>query len=41
VLAVLMRGFDLDLLPGTKVWPLQGITLRPTNALPMRLRKCP
>ncbi|PSO21489.1 cytochrome P450 [Bradyrhizobium sp. MOS003] len=41
VLAVLMRRFDLDLLPGTKVWPLQGITLRPTHALPMRLRKCP
>lgn len=36
-----VRRFDLDLLPGTKVWPLQGITLWPTNALPMRLRKCP
>jgi cytochrome P450 len=37
VLSVLMRRFDLDLLPGTEVWPLQRITLRPANGLPMRL----
>lgn len=36
-LAVLMRRFDLELLPGTKIWPLQRITLRPANRLPMRL----
>jgi cytochrome P450 len=36
-LAVLMRRFDLELLPGTKIWPLQQITLRPANGLPMRL----
>jgi len=39
VLAVLTRRFDLDLLPGTRVWPLQRITLRPANAMPMRLHE--
>lgn len=36
-LAVLMQRFDLEMLPGTEVWPSQRITLRPANGLPMRL----
>jgi cytochrome P450 len=39
VLSVLIRRFDLELLPGIKVWPLQRITLRPANGLPMRIRE--
>ncbi len=37
VLAALTRHFDMELLPGAKVWPLQKITLRPANGLPMRV----
>jgi cytochrome P450 len=37
-LAVLTRRFNLELLPGAEVWPVQRITLRPANGLPMRLR---
>ena len=37
VLAVLTRHFQMRLLPHTEVWPLQRITLRPANGLPMRL----
>lgn len=37
VLAALVRGFDMELLPEAKVWPLQRITLRPANGLPMRI----
>ena len=36
ILAVLMHHFDLDLLPGAEVWPIQRVTLRPST-LPMRL----
>lgn len=36
VLAVLMSQFDLKLLPDARVWPIQRVTLRPSE-LPMRL----
>lgn len=37
VLAMLARHFDMQLLSGTPVWPLQKITLRPAHGLPMRI----
>jgi cytochrome P450 len=37
VLAVLMRNFDMRLSPAADVWPLQRITLRPANGLPMEI----
>ena len=37
VLATLVHRFDMRLIPGAKVWPLQTITLRPSNGLPMRV----
>jgi cytochrome P450 len=37
ILAVLTRHFDLQLAPHADVWPLQRITLRPANGLPMHL----
>lgn len=37
VLATLVHRFDMQLIPGAKVWPLQKITLRPSNGLPMRV----
>ena len=37
VLAVLTRYFDLRLSPEADVWPLQRITLRPANGLPMKI----
>ena len=37
VLARLVQRFDMRLAPGAKVWPLQRITLRPANGLPMRI----
>lgn len=37
VLAAITRQFDMELLPDAKVWPLQKITLRPANGLPMRV----
>jgi cytochrome P450 len=39
VLAVLTRNFDLRLSPQADVWPLQRITLRPANGLPMQIGK--
>jgi len=43
VLAVLTIHFDLQLVQRAEVWPLQRITLRPANGLPMKLfaRKVP
>jgi cytochrome P450 len=38
VLALLTDRFEIDLVPGAEVWPLQRITLRPANGLPMRIR---
>jgi cytochrome P450 len=37
VLAKLVQRFDMRLAPGAVVWPLQKITLRPANGLPMRI----
>jgi len=37
VLARLVQRFDMELVPGAKVWPLQRITLRPAYGLPMRI----
>ena len=39
VLAVLTCHFDMRLSPGADVWPLQRITLRPANGLPMEIRE--
>lgn len=38
VLATVVRQFDFELLPGARVWPLQRVTLRPANGLPMYVR---
>lgn len=35
VLAAILKNFDLQLAPGHKVWPLQRVTLRPAQGLPM------
>jgi cytochrome P450 len=40
-LAFLTRHFDMQLLPNVDVWPLQRITLRPANGLPMEVRQRP
>jgi cytochrome P450 len=37
VLAALTRHFDMELSGDAKVWPLQKITLRPADGLPMRV----
>ena len=37
VLAVLMSRFDLAMAPGAKAWPVQRVTLRPAEGLPMQL----
>ena len=37
VLAALVQRFDMQLLPDAVVWPIQKITLRPANGLPMRI----
>jgi cytochrome P450 len=39
VLAALVQRFDMELSPDAKVWPLQKITLRPANGLPMRVSR--
>jgi cytochrome P450 len=38
-LAILMRDFSLDIAPGHVVWPVQRVTLRPRNGLPMVIRR--
>jgi cytochrome P450 len=37
--AVIVREFDFDLAPGHAVWPLHRITLRPSQGLPMIVRR--
>lgn len=37
VLAALVQRFDMALAPGAQVWPLQKITLRPGNGLPIQV----
>jgi cytochrome P450 len=41
VLATLMRNFNLELMPGHAVWPVQKVTLRPKDGLPMIVRRRP
>ena len=36
ILATLFHRFEMQLLPDASVWPVQKITLRPVNGLPMR-----
>jgi cytochrome P450 len=36
-LAVLTHGFEIDLVPGAEVWPLQQVTLRPSPGVPLRV----
>ena len=38
VIAILLKNFDLALKPGHQVWPLQRMTLRPSDGLPMLVR---
>jgi cytochrome P450 len=40
VLAALVQRFDMTLAPGAQVWPMQKITLRPADGLPMQVRRC-
>jgi cytochrome P450 len=37
VLATIVKNFRLTLAPGTAVWPLLRVTLRPDNGLPMMI----
>ena len=37
VLATLVRHLRMELLPGHPIWPLQRVSLRPRNGLPMRI----
>jgi cytochrome P450 len=37
VLATLVRQFDFELPRGVKIWPVQRVTLRPANGLPMHV----
>lgn len=39
VLAVLTLNFEMRLSAGADVWPLQRLTLRPANGLPMQIRE--
>jgi cytochrome P450 len=39
VLSAIMRDFRIALVPGTTVWPLQRLTLRPRGGLPMLLTR--
>ena len=39
VLAVLISSFDMRLSPEANVWPVQRITLRPANGLPMKISR--
>jgi hypothetical protein len=36
-MAAIMHSFRLQVAPGSAVWPLQRITLRPRGGLPMRI----
>ncbi len=35
ILAAIMKNFDVQLAPGTAVWPQLGVTLRPAGGLPL------
>jgi cytochrome P450 len=39
VIAMLMRHFTLQLLPGHQAWPVQKVTLRPRDGLPMIVQR--
>jgi cytochrome P450 len=36
-LAVLMKRYRFDALPGTKIWPVQKLTTQPQDGMPMRV----
>jgi cytochrome P450 len=36
-LAVLMKRYRFDMLPGTEVWPVQKLTTQPRDGMPMRV----
>ena len=36
--ATILANFELELVPGERVWPTLRVTLRPAGGLPMRLR---
>jgi cytochrome P450 len=38
ILATIIKNFDVELAPGTDVWPLLGVTLRPAGGLPLIVR---
>jgi cytochrome P450 len=39
VLANIVKNFRLELAPGSSVWPLLRVTLRPDNGMPMVIRQ--
>jgi cytochrome P450 len=39
VVAAIMRNFTLELAPGYNAWPMQKVTLRPKDGLPMIVRR--
>jgi cytochrome P450 len=39
ILATIMKNFDVALAPGSTVWPLLRVTLRPAGGLPMTIRR--
>jgi cytochrome P450 len=41
IIATLMKNFQLDLVPGTRVWPVHRVTVRPENGLPMIVSRRP
>jgi cytochrome P450 len=38
ILATIVKNFDIALAPGSKVWPLLRVTLRPAGGLPLTIR---
>ena len=39
VVAAIMRNFTLEMAPGYNAWPMQKVTLRPKDGLPMIVRR--
>ena len=38
-LAVLMKSYRFDVVPGTKVWPVQKLTTQPQDGIPMKVTR--